>query len=418
MNPGSSMRSSLFFAAAIGLIAACTPAAIRNNQTAETRIPSDLAGAALPILPVTEDYITVEFGIDGEDGFRFLLDTGATPTAVFTSPRIDGLGLETGGRRLGVTGAGDGEGVQSSFSREIDLSIGPAEIVGMTPLVIPHEPLPFFHDRETVYFDGVIGYDLFKRFAVEVDRRAGLVRLHPPGADIPGLSPRAVRVPLQIRGGDAFLIVQIQVENDGPLVDAHMHLDTGMNKVASLIPGRHPSFASAPDADISTGVGVSGTLDITEDRVASLSLGGLALADAPVAYVGSPDPYNGRHGRLGVAALNRFRYVIDYEAETLILDPRPGTFEPFDDPPRAGLGLAAFGEGLDRFVVIGVQGGGGAHAAGIEPGDVVVSIDGVPAAEIARSGLAGAVTGKAVGDTIEVCLAPASAQDCRAVLLS
>lgn len=413
------------------LLAACTPSALQNNQTAPTVIASGLADQVLPILPVSDELTTVRVRLQGAGDYRFVLDTGATTTAVFGNPRIDALGLSLSGD-FPVSGVGGGAEARASFASPVDVAVGGVEIQGMTPVYLNWRHLPFFHAEDAVFWDGVLGYDLYSRVAVEVDPAARTVRLHPAGTDFfasaaagtaagatagAAADAAAVRVPLQVEGAESFVQALVQVSPDGPPVPVKLHVDTGKRDALSLIAGRHPGIAAPAGATVATRVGLSGETRNPVARIAAMELVGLRLTGVKTSFVASDTGAftHGADGRIGAALLNRFRYIVDYPGRQLVLVPMASTFE--SDPPRpsAGLGLFAIGADLDELVVVRAE--APAQAAGLKPGDIVVSIDAVPAPELSRGRWPALLDEKQTGDRLVVCLRPDSGADCREIEL-
>jgi Periplasmic protease len=101
----------------------------------------------------------------------------------------------------------------------------------------------------------------------------------------------------------------------------------------------------------------------------------MALADPVIGMsVGGTLRSTWHEGLLGADFLSRFRLGIDYAHHRLLLSRTGGAAEPFD---RSGSFLA--GGDLKRIVVRQVLQGGPAQAAGLMPGDEIVSVNGMRA---------------------------------------
>lgn len=389
------------------VISACTPAEIRNNQLAETVYPPTLSSTALPILPVLEGASIIPVQINGQGDYRFYFDSGATPTAIFTSARIEKLGLSRDGD-FNVSGTGDDGAAAASFADPIDLGIGAATIVGMTPVVLRWQDMAFMPTQRAAFIDGIFGMDIMTRFAVDVDMEQRSLRLHPPGEAIPDLPNEVIRLPLKRKGGDLFVQVMVRVKGDDDWVDAQLQLDTGASEAMTLIAGRHPSFEVPGGSNTATGLGVSGESTVYATVIDAVKFGPTTFANVPISFSETPDPFMGRHGRLGARLLNRFRYIVNLPGQELILIPRANTTAPLERFATAGMGLAAIGDDFDRLAIIGLEEDGPAAKAGLNSGDIVVSVGGIAAPELARRGVTAALSGKSPGDSISVCREPDS----------
>jgi hypothetical protein len=267
-----------------------------------------------------------------------------------------------------------------------------------------------------VFWDGVIGYDLYSRVAVDVDPTARTVRLHPPGSGFADIASGATRVPLTVEGTESFVRASIRPHPGSPAVPVKLHVDTGKRDSISLITGRHPEFSPADTAQTTTSIGISGTTRNRIGRIASLALEGLELEDVKVSYVEASSGAftNDADGRIGAGLLSRFRYIVDYAGGQLILVPNETSLRDRGRLPRTGLGLFAIGEQLDELVVVRAE--SAAEAAGVRPGDIVVSIDGIDAAALARGQWPDLLRDKQVGDRLTVCLK--TQPDCREIVLT
>ena len=110
----------------------------------------------------------VEATINGERGFRFLLDTGASIPCLMTTDKVQALNLEKG-YEVEIGGNGNEEN-SPAFTTEIGrVDIGPVSYEDMTFCVIPLETTGYYLIKDEAIFDGVIGTKLFDNYAIQVD---------------------------------------------------------------------------------------------------------------------------------------------------------------------------------------------------------------------------------------------------------
>jgi C-terminal processing protease CtpA/Prc len=86
-------------------------------------------------------------------------------------------------------------------------------------------------------------------------------------------------------------------------------------------------------------------------------------------------------GNIGAQIVSRFRTFLDYSRRRMILEPSPTFNEPFD-PAFSGVAVRAEGTDYRTFRVREVLENSPATEAGVRAGDVITSVDGVPAAEL------------------------------------
>lgn len=394
------------------LVAGCGPRQFTSNLRAETTYPPAVAATAIPILPVT-DLTIVSASINGTPGFRFLIDTGAAATALFETPRTSALNLTTNGT-FKVGGAGDGRTAQASFAEPLTLRIGEAEIIGIEPLFFTVDATPLFPSKETAFIDGVIGYDLMTRFAIDVDPDAGVVRLLARD-DLETLDGDSGyrQTPIQKRGRLIYAKAMISVLPGSLPFEADLVVDSGARTHLLLIGGTHPSIEPPAGARSNSGIGIAGIESHLRGKVSSLAFGSVDFENIPATFSSSKVTGSGRHGLLGNLVLNRFRHVVDLEGGRLLLKPASKANQPAQI--NRFVGLAAIGDDFDKFVVLIAP--EHVEAAGIKRGDIIVSIAGFPAFDLARDkSLLSEILSGGAGETIEVCL-EAPAPDCRKVML-
>lgn len=412
-------RFPFAFSAAALTLAACTPSAISNNRSIEPSYSETIGQEGTEILPVVDGYTIITGSINGRDGFRIMFDTGAQATALFDGPRIGALDLETSGR-VSVSGTGDGGGVNGAFAEPLDFMLAGATYEGFTPIVFQWEELPFFPTEAAVFMDAITGHDVYTRFIVDVDHGARSFRLHPFGSPLSDLPEDAVTLPLGVRNGALYVDGRVQMEDGAPPVALEFLIDSGDIGSITLAESSHPSFTPSSDAIDIQSAGISGLSSSKFQRIGAFEIGDFRLENAGVNFKTEPDPsMSADGGRIGAEILNRFRYIIDYDRRELTLVPNKASTAPFPTEAAAEMRLAAIGADLDRLIVVGVQPGGVAERAGLKAGDVIVSIDATPAAEIVPMGVRSMLSGRTEGDTAVFCREgdDPSAGDCARVEL-
>jgi len=307
--------------------------------------------------------------IDGES-FRVVLDTGmpAPGLALYGGPRVDALDLDIDPEMRAQVGGAGGDGkrqtAQIATGASFDL---PGVAIDETQVIV----LPAFHFN--VYHDGIMGYSLFKRFVVELDYDASVMRLHDPESY---QAPEAARVlPFTLRGNKPFVTVQVTPTGGGPY-DAKVVVDLGASHAISLNTDESEQIV-LPENSITTvlGRGLSGEIEGEVGRIAELGLDGAVLknvlASFPVSDHQNPSGMNSSAGNLGSEVLRRFTTIFDYSRERMLLIPNGSFSEPFLFD-RAGVRF----DHDQTLQVQQVLPGSPAEKAGIEVGDVVTHLDG------------------------------------------
>lgn len=328
-----------------------------------TRIPFDLVN----------NHIYAHGSIDGKPA-RFLVDTGGAN--LLTPATARKYGLDTSGQ---LAGQGVGEkAVDMALANAREVRLGGAVLERPTFYIMDLGDIPAV---EGVDFDGLVGYEMFRRFGVTIDyAKRELVLAEPARFTAPA---GAQVIPFEL----AERIPIVRGRLDGH--DVRLSVDTGSRASLSLhspfVRGHDlvARYRAAPEAVVGWGVG--GASRGRPARFGELELGGLVLpAVAGDLYTGdkgafaSPDV----SGNLGGGVLRRFTVAFDYANKRMHLAPN-AHFAQTDVFDRSGLWLMADGDSL-RIADVAPQ--SAARHARLQVGDRIVTIDGEAAAE---RGLAG-----------------------------
>lgn len=350
-----------------GLLAGCSTFPL-GNPDAKVSITGDLS-QAVPLEPVP-NWTVVPVAIDGQPGFRFLVDTGAAGTAIFLTDKTKGLNLQAA-TQFNLTGAGSGPPVKAGIARGVSVQIGTLTLSNLNVVLIPATAMPVLGDEKSFVLDGIIGYDLFSRFAVQVNHPAGVLRLH-RSAQAPR-DPADSVLPLEVKGGHVFMQLQVQPTRQSQLAEAHVHLDTGASGAMSVRADGSSVFTRPSHAWARRSFGVQGGSDGWEAPVAAVKLGGITFENELVGFQERDlDPGLGRDGRLGHRLLQRFDYTVDLPARQLTLRTTPHTTRV---PPTGFVGLAAVPYD-GGYIVRQVVPRSPAAAAGFTGGDRLIRVAG------------------------------------------
>ena len=347
------------------------PSDAASHLAAPTSSPHDFSiakGASQAVVPIqiSKNQVWLDVMLNGKGPFHFAFDTGGAN--VIDSAVAKQLGLTSGGSTQ-VTGTGDAS-VDTSFAVIKTLQIGDARVTNQVFGVLPIAQ--GFGVTAGVRMDGLIGYEVLSRFLTTFDYGNRKVVFHMPGSYAPPHD--ATVVPIALFGTQPQFACGIDE------VPATCTLDTGASQSLSFYtpfiaahPGVLPAKHSEPGIN---GFGVGGPSMGTLGRLPTLSFGGLTLHDLVGDY-----PTQGAGGlalpffaaNVGGGVWKRFTMTLDYRARTMMLTPN-ADFPERDQWDRSGLYLINKG----AITIIDVRPGTPSASAGLEKGDVVVSLDGAP----------------------------------------
>ena len=314
------------------------------------------------------NHIYVLAGVDGGAPRRFLVDTGGVNLLVKAA--ADEMGIAAQGE-LSVGGVGD-QREQAGLARLRTFTLGDATFEAPLFLIMPFTGLA---EAEGVDFAGLVGFEVFKRFAITIDYLRGELTLTRPEAFAP--PPGAAAIPFRFKGS------HIEVDGTVDGVPGAFSIDTGSRSSLDLLGPfveEHGLEARyAPRLETVTGWGVGGPSRSRVARAGRVTLGEVEVA-SPIVELSlqKRGAFTDRYvaGNVGTAILKRFTVSLDYARQRMYLVPNGSPAEPFD---RSGVWLNDVG---DAFRVEAVVPGGPAEQAGLAVGDRVVAVDGVAAGEL------------------------------------
>lgn len=335
---------------------AMAPTAHIVDASGTTRIPFDLVN----------NHIYANGTIDGKPA-RFLVDTGGVNLLTPAAAKKFGV---AGEGKLAARGAGD-QAVDLSLAHAKEVRLGGAALADPVFYIIDLADLP---KVEGVDCDGLVGYEMFRRFGVTIDYEKRELVL----TDAAKFTPPAGATAVPFELDDRIPIVQGSLDG----VPARMSVDTGSRSSLTM----HSPFVrehklvekyhAAPDAVIGWGVG--GPSRGQPARFGTLTLGDLKIPGiAGDLYTGDKGSFANPDlaGNLGGGVFKRFTVAFDYANKRLYFAPNASFAKP-DAFDRSGLFLLA---DEDALVVADVAPESAAAKAGFAANDRIVAIDGAAA---------------------------------------
>ena len=333
-----------------------------------TRVPLEHANGS----PVVNAYV------NGRGPLPFILDTGGH--AILTAEAARALGLRLRGNSVSG-GAGEGT-ISVRYAPVRSLRLGNAELSDIPMIVIPYGK--DFSDRGAGKppLAGILGAEIFERYAVTLDYARNVLRLQTPETFAPSATGIAVPIAFQEDMPLAY------ASADG--VRGLFGIDTGNSGRVVLFGDflRHRGFAARYPAGIAQqGTGTGGVVRTSAIRLREFSFGGLTMHDF---VTGLADQRKGAFssrteaGNLGYDVLSHFTVTFDYRRGRMYLHPEPNA--PVQLFNRSGLtGITRDAQG--RIVMQAVFPSSPAADAGLASGDVLLEIDGTPTERITSAGL-------------------------------
>ncbi len=307
---------------------------------------------------------------------KFILDTGVENAILTEKLYADILDVNYV-REITLDGPGLADSVEAYIANEVTFGL-PGGIIGtnMNMLVLKEDYLKL---SESIGDDvhGIIGYDIFSRFVVDVDYDDNIITLIDPKKF--KKSNRSTEIPIEIRGSKPFINATIKQGDKKATLD--IMVDTGASH-AALIDYNYLDGMDLPEKTITTrlGRGIAGEIPGYVGRMDSVSIDcfkfNQMLVSAP--FDGAYNKVIKRGARVGTFGgelLNRFNVTFDYPSGKMYLR-KGGNFKEAFEYDMSGMSLNAVGENLDTIKVVSVDKDSPAFKADIRKGDVIHVING------------------------------------------
>lgn len=310
---------------------------------------------------------------------KFIIDTGAEHT-ILTKREITDLLQIDYQRRFVVVGADLETELVAFLVRGINLNVGNMLVKNRSILVLEED---YFKFEEVAGLDvhGIIGADLLRRFVVRIDYKKQVITLMDPSTfEPPG--GRFKEIPMEINRNKPYIDARTELPGDTAAQLKYL-IDTGAS-LAMMIYTTTDSVLHLPEHVIRSriGMGLGGYIEGFIGRIPYLEFGEFEMRDVvtnfqEVTPTMDSSYFNNRNGLIGNQILSRFTVILDYIQGRVYMAPNRNYKKKFKYD-RSGLSLAASGASLEDFMVINVVPDSPADEAGIQRGDIIKKINGLP----------------------------------------
>ncbi|MGB0981286.1 MAG: aspartyl protease family protein [Winogradskyella sp.] len=298
-----------FFVFAFSTITAQGEFSIKRNKSEKIRFKLI---NNLMIIPVSINGVTLSF----------VLDTGVSKPILFNLADSDSLEVKNV-ETIFLHGLGSGGKIEALKSNGNRFTVGNATKENQTMYVVYDNNLDFGL-RLGLPIHGIIGYDLFKDFIVEVNYTSTYIRLHNRKFFKPKTSKKWKQIPIDIIKRKPYINAKVTIGDSKTIVK--LLIDTGGSDALwlfeeekkGLVPDKNLYF------DDYLGAGLSGAVYGKRSKVAALELSDFQLNKVNVAYPDSTSialarKQKNRNGSIAGGILKRFNYFFDYNNEMLYL---------------------------------------------------------------------------------------------------
>jgi hypothetical protein len=367
--------------AAVVVVVAYLAVAVDTASRGVAQQPAAGSPVTIPF-ELAARHVIVTVSVNRSRPLSFVLDTGASAAIIRTDVAKE-LGLSLQG---GVNAGGAGPGKQAG-SRVSSATWSLPGLTGFAQPVLLALPLPELPSALGRDVDGIMGGEFIKQFVLELDYEARTIGLHDPATFVYG--GRGDALPLEFTPSGHPVVRAIVTPVGGKPLEQSFMLDTGSGLALALhspFVVEHDLLGPASTTIRAIGMAGAGGRSVGRlGRVAALQLGSFTIKSPITLFSqdnGGAFANRALAGNIGAQITIKFRLVLDYGRQRLILEPSSKFAEPFDRAV-SGLALRADRPGYHTFRVHEVLEDSPASDAGIKEGDIISSIDGTPAESLA-----------------------------------
>ena len=331
-------------------------------------------------IEIQNNLILIPIRINGSFEMNFILDTGVR-TTILTEPVIAQFLEIDSTETITIRGLGEGEAIEANLARNVSMDMPGIVGRGINMVILPQGLVSYSElFGKPVY--GIIGFELFRSFVVQIDYSKEFVKFTSPFDFNPKRSWE--EVPIQISRGKPYVMADF-VSTDGKEMHTSWLIDTGSSQALSLFYENMPS----PDPSIYTllGQGLNGSIYGKLGRIDKFSLGSYGFHSIISAF---PDPealgiqrdndFNW-YGNLGSDILSRLKLVLNYQKGKMYIK-KGGKFKRPFDYNLSGVEVIARGVTYKDFRVSYVRPDSPADQSGLQEGDEIIRINGIESNEL------------------------------------
>ncbi|NND16481.1 MAG: PDZ domain-containing protein [Eudoraea sp.] len=342
----------------------------------------------------------------------FILDSGVSTPILFNLSDQDSIQLNNVSE-IKIQGLGEGESVRALKSTNNVFKLHNIQNFSQELYVVLDKNINF-SPALGIPIHGIIGYDLFKDFVVDISYGRNIIKFHTPSTYKAKTRKKSETLPLVIHHKRAFIDGEVVMTNDED-VPVKLLIDTGSSDAIWLFDDPEKGIG-IPDRHYVDylGRGLNGEIYGRRTKVKSIKIGSFEIKDAKaafpyMAYFQAAPNMGDRNGSLGAEILRRFNVVFDYGRRQLTLNKNNHFNDPFHYN-MSGIALQhngvryvaekisnmkpssrderAFGDIkilignqtkislVPEIVVSAIRAGSPADEAGLQEGDVILAVNG------------------------------------------
>lgn len=369
-----------------GFLATASLHAQQPNTKAESKFKIDGRADRRVAIPfkLVNNLVLIELQINDSQPLRFILDSGVGSMLITELPNNEEVILNhTSVVRL--AGLGIDEPMEAYRSLNNDVKVG--SLIGTDIEVLFLKEQAFnLSSFMGMFVHGLIGYDMFSSFAVEIDYGKKVIYLYDPHQFEGKFRKLAKhrkwhRFPITFINRKPYLDVQFRNAPDDTLSAIKLLIDSGASNAFSFYETSKEEIR-IPETTIPTllGVGLSGVVPGVMGRIHEVRLDNLVFKQPVIAFpdsaaVSRAIMISDRNGSLGAEVLRRFKVIFHYQDSSIFLRKNSNYSKEFTYN-TSGIEITTPIPNLPLYVIYSVREGSPAGRAGLQKGDILDRING------------------------------------------
>ena len=329
--------------------------------------------------------------INGSDTLNFILDTGVSHTMITSLNGAEGISFNFA-REIELFGLGSGRVVKAfhSFGNVMELP----GIIGFNHnAIILKEEFDYLSQGLGMQINGLMGYDVFDGFVVEINYTNQKLTLYDPkfynSKKKEKLLKKSEVINIEIKRRKPYVKAKV-TDDSNNTIDVNLLVDSGASHAVSLFQSSSQQL-EVPENSMYTyiGAGLSGDIYGYIGRTKRFMIGSFKFKKPIITYpdetsIQISDYESDRSGSLGADILRRFTVIFDYHGGEMLLKPN-SNFKSDFKYNLSGIDVTTPIPTFPMYEVTKIRKGSPAWIAGLEEGDQIVSINGMLTSEYSLS---------------------------------
>ena len=326
--------------------------------------------------------IVIPVTINNSITLDFILDTGVQYPILTEKIFAEFMDLDYHNRII-VRSPGEQDSISAMVAQNVSIRLpgGVKSGANQALLVLEEDYLQLKNNLGAEVY-GIIGYDIFSRFVVEIDYDDNYIVLHEPKKYKP--NKRYKKVPMRVVNTKPYIEVGVQLDSAN-ITNMQFMVDTGASH-ALLFDNPENDYIPQTSVPSVIGRGLGGDINGYLGRVDHIQIKNYLFEKPLISFpvdgeYGNPLKRGSRNGTIGGEIITRFNVVFDYFNGILYLK-KGKDFKNKFEHDMSGMNLALGGPRLDYFKVNSVRDESPAFRAGLRKGDVIKTINGFTANDL------------------------------------